>query len=167
MADIGFNFQSLTNAQLGRPDAVKAVAFSEASPGSLTARFVDSREASLFFSALRSDPVADVQRVWFSAECLRFSTSASSSDSQTVSRFERLDDDSVLLSQKVATYLTPLDANYFEQPFGVPVAVYQYETRLTRVRGEDGSVCVEAPDGLRQCAQPLPPAAMPGRSSSA
>ena len=152
VADVGFNFRSLTSAQLGRADAVRSVEYDpRGSPDKLEAEYVDGQRCALYLSASRYEPTDSLSREWYAAECCRYTSGAFVSDSQTISRFSLVDQDTVLLTQKVGIYLSPLDEMYFAAG-NQAVALYTYETRMQRQRGADGAVCVVTPKGVQQCA---------------
>jgi len=127
---LAFNFRSLSEAQLRRPGAVTEVQFDERE-NRLRATFLGGTKCELYLSAFRADAVTS--EPFHTAECSRYVTrggGGAASDSQVLSRFARADGGRVLLSQKVALYLTPLDADYFEAG-GRAVAVLRYETELS------------------------------------
>jgi hypothetical protein len=135
LADVAFNFRSLSEAQLRHPGAVLEVRYDgERDPSRLHASFA-AGEADLFLSATRADDVN--AEPFYCAECSRFVTSGDASDSQTLSRFERGPGHSVKLSQRVAFYWTALDPLYFEA-VSKSVAVLRYETLLSRLTDGDG-----------------------------
>jgi hypothetical protein len=116
--------------------------------------------AELYLSALRADDVSLSGDTFYTAECCRqvaIGVGAEAvSDYQILCRFVRLSPDEVSLQQRVAVYLTPQDARYFDA-INAAVALYDYDLTLEREeRGGEGEgggplVCVQTPKDVTQC----------------
>lgn len=185
-ADRAFNLRSLAEAQRqagpGSPAAaaaVSSVAYDpRASPDVVDVTYASGARTRLLLSALRSDDPAGAEAtegtagaVFRTAECSRTAPLLAAGrggggatavrDFLTLSRFERVGPHGAALRQRVAVFLTPNDAAYFDAA-NRAVVVFDYAVRLDRVLTpvpveEGGSagepmVCVDTPKGVTQCA---------------
>ena len=131
VADVAANFRALSEAQLGRVGCVEAVVIQGShlsalfSPGSIP--------ADLFLSAQRSDSLSSSESAqqFHTAECTRYVTGSSASDSQVLSRFRLEEPGRVRLLQRIGVFLSPMDALYFEC-VGQAVALVEVETVMVR-----------------------------------
>ncbi len=161
IADRGYNIKSLTEATLGRPGAIESVDYDPRdAPDRVTVTYAGSPpyRAELYLSALRADDPASPSSasVFHTAECIRQVSVGvrreTVNDYQILCQFQRSEADAntVLLRQRVAVYLSPYDALYFEAP-NTAVGIYSYDIALTRVLRTDGAACVETPKDVVQC----------------
>lgn len=162
VADRAFNIKSLTEATLGKPGAVESVAYDQRdSPDRVTVMYAATppQKAELYLSALRGDDTTRESDVFYTAECTRQVSIGVAreavSDYQILCRFERKGPDDVLLTQRVAVYLTPQDPAYFDVA-NAAVGVYTYTINMRRNTADspDGGprlACVETPKEVVQC----------------
>lgn len=170
-----FNTRSLTNATLGF-DAVQEVEYDSRDPGRERVTFstlgpdlrpLPPLRIELFINAARSSvDVLKLQREgnpppesFCTAELYRQVTlgvrAAQVRDYEVVTSFRFENEGLVQATQRVAVYLQPQDAAYF-QAGGRAVTVYDYALTLTRV-GPDGgapagaAACVPTPKDVVQC----------------
>lgn len=170
-----FNTRALTNAALGF-DAVRAVEYDPRDPGRERVTFAElgpdlrplpPLRIELFINAARSS--ADVLRLqregqpepasFCTAELYRQVKlgvrAADVRDYEVITAYTLEQQGRVVAAQRVAVYLQPQDAAFF-QAAGRAVAVYDYALTLTRVpAGADAplgaAACVATPKDVVQC----------------
>jgi len=176
--DRGFNAISLSRAYeqlvpvqevtwdyLNKPD--KVVLDFGATPLTADMRPLGPRRAEVFLNARATESSPD-GKTFVAAERSRSVTVAVRdvlvSDTETITEFQKLDDDNVRAISRIAVYLSPnpnsKEGIMWQQTGGKAVAFFDYQLELKRIKESitlpDGSTesltCITTPKGVRQCA---------------
>lgn len=167
--DRGFNAKSLSKAydQLvpvqevtwdyrSNPEKV----FLEFGAAPLTAdmRPLGPRRAEVFLNARANEASSDGQ-AYATAERSRSVTIATRdvvvADTETITEFQKLSEDTVRAVSRIAVYLSPnpnsKEGVLWQQTNGKAVAFFDYQIDMTRIKGDNAQACVVTPKGETQC----------------
>jgi hypothetical protein len=167
--DRGFNAKSLSKAydQLVPVEEVtwdyrnnpeKVLLEFGAAPLTADMRPLGPRRAEVFFNARTSEATSDGQ-TFATAERSRSVTIASRdvvvADTETITEFQRLSEDSVRGISRIAVYLSPnpnsREGVLWQQTNGKAVAFFDYELDMNRIRQNNSQACVVTPKSETPC----------------
>lgn len=167
--DRGYNAISLSKAyeQLVSPQAVlwdyrnnpeKVVLDFGAAPLTADMRPLGQRRAEIFLNA-RATEISSDGKAFATAERSRSVTIAVRdvvvADTETITEFERVSDDSVRAVSRIAVYLSPnpnsREGVLWQQVNGKAVAFFDYQLDMNRIREDGSQACVGTPSGEKQC----------------